>query len=124
MSDSDEGFPLCTSSELLEGHHLKRDILFEGNPQTILVIRFKGLPYAYLNRCVHMPRALDCLSDVIFDETGQRLRCSMHGIVFEPATGTSLSVICEGDRLTAIEIAESAGRIVATDYRVAAPAVA
>lgn len=120
MNGDSGGLQLCASESLEDGRHLKLDILFEGSPQSMILLRFKGQPYAYLNRCVHMPKALDCLAETIFDETAQRLRCSMHGIVYEPTTGTSLSVICEGKQLVAIEISESEGGIVATDYRVVA----
>ncbi len=84
----------------------------------MFIFRHQGRCIAYHNLCVHMPRKLDCESNVIFDETGQFLRCSMHGIVYEPLTGASISSICNGERLTSIEIEEDQEGIWITDRRV------
>jgi nitrite reductase/ring-hydroxylating ferredoxin subunit len=65
-----------------------------------------------------MPRRLDCESNVIFDETEKLLRCSMHGIVYDPVTGASVSSICNGEKLTSIEIEENQKGIWITDRRV------
>jgi nitrite reductase/ring-hydroxylating ferredoxin subunit len=60
--------------------------------------------------------------DAVFDEQQQHLRCSMHGIVFDPASGESLSVLCAGERLEALRVAEIDGQVYLVDKRVTAPA--
>ena len=65
-----------------------------------------------------MPRELDCERDMIFDETGQYLRCSMHGIVYEPRTGESVSTMCNGERLTSVRVIEDEEGIWFNDKRV------
>ena len=73
---------------------------------------------ARLTRCVHMPRRLDCEQDRVFDDSGRYLRCSMHGIVYTPETGTSISTMCEGDRLHDLAVYEEDGVVGLADFRV------
>jgi nitrite reductase/ring-hydroxylating ferredoxin subunit len=119
----DEGPPrysCCASAALADGRHLKLKLIFEGREEECLLIRFSGKCYAYINRCVHMPRPLDCEQDLIFDTAGRYLRCSMHGIVYTPETGASVSALCEGERLRAVSIYEENGEVGIADYRVSA----
>lgn len=120
MSPVPPKFAVCPSAALANGKHLKLKLVFEGREEECLVCRFDGQVYAYLNRCVHMPRPLDCEQDLIFDQTGRFLRCSMHGIVYTPETGTSLSAMCEGKQLRAVGLAEENGAISIADFRVSA----
>lgn len=110
--------PFCKSEALAEGSHRKLKMLFEGREEECLLIRFHGKCYAYINRCVHMPRPLDCEKDLVFDPSGQYLRCSMHGIVYTPQTGTSVSAMCEGEKLRAVSIYEENGEVGIADWRV------
>lgn len=111
-------FAVCQSKQLSEGQHLKLKIRFEGHDEECLVFRFDGKAYAYINRCVHMPRRLDCEQDRVFDDSGRYLRCSMHGIVYTPETGTSISTMCEGDRLHDLAVYEEDGVVGLADFRV------
>jgi nitrite reductase/ring-hydroxylating ferredoxin subunit len=111
-------FKCCPSSALTHGSHRKVKIIFEGREEECLLVRFNGLCYAYINRCVHMPRPLDCEKDLVFDRSGQYLRCSMHGIVYSPETGTSVSTMCNGERLKSVRVYEADGEIGIADYRV------
>lgn len=113
-------FAVCPSRQLADGEHRKLTLTFEGREEQCLLLRFDGQVYAYLNRCVHMPRWLDGEEDKVFDHTGRYLRCSMHGIVYTPQTGTSVSTMCEGERLRAVECYEDGGEVGITDFRVSA----
>jgi nitrite reductase/ring-hydroxylating ferredoxin subunit len=111
-------FPCCASEALAEGRHVKLHILFEGREEECLLIRHHAVCYAYINRCVHMPRPLDCEKDLVFDDSGRYLRCSMHGIVYTPETGASVSALCEGERLRAVTVYERDGEVGIADWRV------
>ena len=113
-------FAVCASDALANGQHRKLKMVFEGREEECLVVRFDGKVYAYINRCVHMPRRLDCEQEWVFDITGRYLRCSMHGIVYTPQTGTSVSTMCEGDKLRAVEAYEENGEVGIADFRVSA----
>lgn len=111
-------FPVCASEALAERQFIKVRLAFEKQPEECVIFRHAGQAYAYINRCVHMPRRLDCERQDIFDETGRYLRCSMHGIVYTPDTGTSISAMCEGQQLRAVDIYEENGEVGIADFRV------
>ncbi|MBI1284267.1 MAG: Rieske 2Fe-2S domain-containing protein [Thiobacillus sp.] len=109
---------VAASDQLAEGSYLRTEVAYTGEPVSVIVFRHKGRCLAYRNRCVHMPRQLDCEKDGIFDATGQYLRCSMHGIVYDPVTGASVSSLCNGQRLTPIGIFEDPHGVWIDDMRV------
>jgi len=113
-------FAVCPSGELVNGQYRKLTMTIEGREEECLLLRFDNTVYAYINRCVHMPRRLDGEEDRIFDHSGRYLRCSMHGIVYMPQTGASLSAICEGEQLRAVAVYEHDGEIGIADFRVTA----
>lgn len=78
----------------------------------VVVFRFDGQVYAYVNHCMHMHRPLNCQHDAIFDSARRWLRCSMHGFLFEPTNGVCISPVCEGQALQTIKVVEEAGTIV------------
>ena len=105
-TNAQERIRVCAGTELAEGAYLKTTLTYDGEAVSVVVFRYRGRCLAYKNLCVHMPRALDCEQDMIFDASGRYLRCSMHGIVYDPISGESRSDICRGQRLTAIEVIE------------------
>ena len=44
----------------------------------------------------------------------------MHGIVYTPQTGASVSTMCEGEQLRAVEVYEEGGEVGFVDFRVTA----
>ncbi len=108
---------ICASGELPELGKYAFTVNYRGERQPALLIRFHGTVYGYLNRCVHMPKRLDCEESNIFDATGRFLRCSMHTIHYDPPTGECLSEICAGKSLTALKVEEREGRVYLMDKR-------
>jgi len=109
---------ISMSDQLEEGHYIRIEVTYTGSPASVLVFRYQGKCLAYRNLCVHMPRELDCEKDTIFDDTGQFLRCSMHGIVYDPITGESMSTMCTGERLTPVRVLEDEDGIWIQDKQV------
>jgi nitrite reductase/ring-hydroxylating ferredoxin subunit len=109
---------VCASADLGDRQHRIVPVLFKDEQHTAIVLRYQGEIYAYLNQCVHMVRRLDCAHDAVFDEQRERLRCSMHGIVYDPATGESLSVLCSGEKLEPLRSTELDGQVYIIDKRV------
>jgi nitrite reductase/ring-hydroxylating ferredoxin subunit len=121
MQDFDESRLWVTSSDkLVKGNYLQMDVLYAGEQIPVVIFRHKGKCLAYRNRCLHMPRKLDCELNTIFDFSGEYLRCSMHGIVYEPISGESISTMCNGERLTPIELVEDEHGVWIVDRRVSA----
>jgi nitrite reductase/ring-hydroxylating ferredoxin subunit len=65
-----------------------------------------------------MPRRLDCEIDMIVDDTGENLRCSMHGITYAPNSGESKNDICKGKKLTPVKVEENEEGVWICDKRV------
>jgi nitrite reductase/ring-hydroxylating ferredoxin subunit len=109
---------VCFPKQLGELGYRRIEVIYAGETITVVVFKYQGQYLAYRNLCVHMPRELDCLQDVIFDATGRYLRCSMHGIVYDPLTGKSVSSICNGEQLTPIVLVEDEQGLWIEDRRV------
>jgi nitrite reductase/ring-hydroxylating ferredoxin subunit len=92
-------------------------VQYRGKHRDAILIRHTGEVYGYLNQCAHMPRRLDCEDPRVFDDSGRFLRCSMHGIIYDPASGACQSEICAGASLTPLGIVETAGAIYLQDKR-------
>lgn len=108
---------ICPAAELTElGSHRFR-VLYRGQPRAAILVRFQGVAIGYLNQCVHMPKELDCEQRHVFDAAGQSIRCSMHGITYEPHTGDCLSEICAGKSLTPLRVQERDGFVYLTEKR-------
>lgn len=106
------------AAEALDDHaFLTVDVLLNSTSSrsrqaNVVVFRYQGQVYAYVNHCMHMHKPLNCQEDAIFDADRRWLRCSMHGFIFEPETGVCISPVCEGQALQAIKVAEQDGMIV------------
>ena len=63
------------------------------------LINDQGSFHAYVNRCRHMPTALDFVRDEFISEDGRFLRCYTHGALYEFATGLCIDGPCKGESL-------------------------
>jgi len=109
---------VCDKGQLKDGDYMLLDVAYDHEASTVIVFCHNGEYLAYRNLCVHMPRRLDCEKATIFDKTGKNLRCSMHGIVYDPITGASISTICNGEKLTPVRIQEKDDSIWVCDRHV------
>lgn len=109
---------VCASTDLAEKTYRCIDVSYNGEATSVVIFRFEGKCQAYRNLCVHMPRTLDCEERTIFDKEKQNLRCSMHGIIYDPFSGASLSTMCNGECLTAIKVQEDNEGVWIRDKRV------
>jgi nitrite reductase/ring-hydroxylating ferredoxin subunit len=102
-----ERFWLAASQNMPERSQLIVDCTYRGKAASLFVVRLEGKLYAFLNRCVHMPFRLDCEHKNIIDPFTNRIKCSMHGVVYDPVSGASVSpTLCTGEKLTAIGVVE------------------
>ncbi len=80
-------------------------------PRPAFVIRHRGRPYAYLNRCGHVPVELDWEHGAFFDYSGHYLICSTHGALYGPESGICISGRCAGRGLVRVAVEEAEGKI-------------
>jgi nitrite reductase/ring-hydroxylating ferredoxin subunit len=100
---------LCASADLADGGAaMAFDVRFAGLTCTAFAVRYRGRPYAYLNRCSHVAMELDGGSGRIFDQTGRWLLCHVHGAAFDPPTGACAGGPCRGG-LVPIQLSEFEG---------------
>jgi nitrite reductase/ring-hydroxylating ferredoxin subunit len=112
---------VASTEQIAERAYIRIECVYRGKECSILLFRFDGRCMAYINQCVHMPFRLDCEKDMIFDHTGNKLKCSMHGIVYDPVSGESLSpTLCTGEKLTPVKVVETDEGIWITDKRITA----
>ena len=100
------------SEELQEkGDGLRFAIPALGQHATGFIVRFEGKPYAYVNRCAHVPVELDWEHGKFFNLTQEWLICATHGAMYAPQTGHCVVGPCQGRSLSPIPVSEEAGLI-------------
>jgi nitrite reductase/ring-hydroxylating ferredoxin subunit len=113
MSDvaADKVF-ICTSDQVLEGGRgVRFAVSAFGDKATGFVVRYGGKPYAYLNRCAHVPIELDWAEGEFFESSGLYLMCSTHGAIYVPDSGYCAGGPCKGGRLRPIAVCEDDGNV-------------
>ena len=106
---AEAGLFVCDADQLVDGGRgVRFPVLVYGQPATGFVVRFGGKPYAYLNRCAHVPIELDWKEGDFFESSGLYLMCATHGAVYEPESGRCAGGPCRGP-LVRIELSEEEG---------------
>ena len=82
-----------------------------GQPLPAFVVRYDGLPRAYLNRCSHVPVELDWQPGRFFDDSGLYLICATHGAMYSAEDGSCAGGPCRGRGLTVLQACEAGGTI-------------
>ncbi len=104
--------PLCPSAELEEsGKAHVFDVLLWHRPAHAFALRFEGRVVAYLNRCAHVPTEMDWQPGEFLDSERRFIVCTMHGAVYEPATGHCIAGPCPGARLMPVPVVENGGQV-------------
>jgi nitrite reductase/ring-hydroxylating ferredoxin subunit len=102
-----ESIYVCTTDDLVDGGKgLRFPVKLPYGASTGFVVRFRGIVYAYLNRCAHVPIELDWQEGEFFDRSGLYLICATHGAVYEPENGRCAGGPCRGGKLRPITVVE------------------
>jgi nitrite reductase/ring-hydroxylating ferredoxin subunit len=108
---------ICASADLAEaGDGVRFEVEVDGARAAAFVVRWRGAPRAYLNRCAHVPMELDWMPGKFFDFTTTLLVCSTHGATYDPATGRCVGGPCRGARLRALPVEERDGVVLLRDH--------
>jgi nitrite reductase/ring-hydroxylating ferredoxin subunit len=103
---------ICDASEVAEGGKgVRFPVLAYGDAATGFVVRYDGKPYAYLNRCAHVPIELDWFEGEFFESSGLYLMCSTHGAIYVPESGLCAGGPCKGGKLRPIAVREVDNKI-------------
>lgn len=106
---------ICSGDALGEGKTGVRFVFNRGQDEIqAFVVRFRGVPRAFVNRCGHVPVELDWNPGEFFDDSGVYLICATHGALYAPDTGRCLLGRCQGRGLTPVAVEERDGNIYLT----------
>jgi len=95
-----------------EGKGIRFPLPALGEFSTGFVVRFHGKPYAFVNKCAHVPVELDWNEGEFFTVQKDYLICATHGAHYQPDTGFCVMGPCKGKRLKAIEVIEKNQQII------------
>ena len=99
---------LCKVEQIPEAGALEVDA--PDGLDTLVLMRFGGQVYAYLNVCPHAGRPLNWAPGKFLLAHGQ-LVCAAHGAAFKPEDGSCIGGPCRGESLTAIPITIEDGEV-------------
>lgn len=77
--------------DLAPGESLKFMLPIRGADEECFVINFAGEFHAYVNRCRHVPMAMDWVDNQFFAEEGRYLMCQTHNAYYEPGSGECIA---------------------------------
>jgi len=76
---------------LAPGESLKFMLPIRGADEECFLINFGGEFHAYVNRCRHVPMAMDWVDNQFFAEDGRYLMCQTHNAYYEPTSGECIA---------------------------------
>ena len=84
-------YRVCRTVAVAPGCSKKFMLPVRGAEEECFVINFGGQYHAYVNRCRHVPIAMDWIENQFFAEQGRYLMCQTHGAYFEPSNGECIA---------------------------------
>jgi len=80
-------FRVANADDLAPGQSLKFMLPIRGADEECFLINFNGEFHAYVNRCRHVPMAMDWVDNQFFTDEGNYLMCQTHNAFYEPVSG-------------------------------------
>jgi nitrite reductase/ring-hydroxylating ferredoxin subunit len=77
--------------DLKRGESMKFLMPVRGTDEECFLINFRGHFHAYVNRCRHVPMAMDWVDNQFFAEHGRYLMCQTHNAYYEPSNGECIA---------------------------------
>ncbi|MGC1344490.1 MAG: Rieske 2Fe-2S domain-containing protein [Candidatus Binataceae bacterium] len=84
-------YKVARADSLKPGESLKFMLPIRGADEECFVINFTGEFHAYVNRCRHVPMAMDWVDNQFFAEEGRYLMCQTHNAYYEPGSGECIA---------------------------------
>jgi nitrite reductase/ring-hydroxylating ferredoxin subunit len=80
-------YKVALTSELQPGESKKFLLPIRGADEECFLINYAGQFHAYVNRCRHVPMAMDWVDNQFFAEQGRYLTCQTHNAYYQPDSG-------------------------------------
>jgi nitrite reductase/ring-hydroxylating ferredoxin subunit len=84
-------YRIARAAEVPSGASLKFILPIGGVDEECFVINFGGDFHAYVNRCCHVPLAMDWVDNQFFTADGSYLLCQTHNACYAPESGECLA---------------------------------
>src|SRR5229473_1318181 len=84
-------YRVAATDALAVGESLKFMLPIRGADEECFLINFQGEFHAYVNRCRHVPMAMDWMDNQFFAEDCNYLMCQTHNAYYEPASGECIA---------------------------------
>lgn len=103
---------ICASVDLAErGDGVRFEAQRGAETVPAFVVRYEGVPRAYVNRCSHVAMELDWNAGKFFDLERTWLLCSTHAAYYDAASGACRGGPCRGRGLEPLAVVEHDGFI-------------
>lgn len=79
--------PIAHVDDVAPGCTRKFILHCDGTEIEAFVLNYRGNFYAYVNRCCHIPMAMDWVDNQFFTDDSAHVQCATHGALYDPATG-------------------------------------
>jgi nitrite reductase/ring-hydroxylating ferredoxin subunit len=80
-------YRVANKSALKPGESMKFLMPIRGAEEECFLINYHGHFHAFVNRCRHVPMAMDWVDNQFFAEEGHYLMCQTHNAYYEPDSG-------------------------------------
>jgi nitrite reductase/ring-hydroxylating ferredoxin subunit len=84
-------YRVARTDEIDPGTSRKFIMPIRGIDQECFIINYRGHYHAFVNRCRHVPMAMDWVDNQFFAEEGRYLMCQTHNAYYEPDTGECIA---------------------------------
>jgi nitrite reductase/ring-hydroxylating ferredoxin subunit len=84
-------YKVALTCELQPGQSRKFLVPIRGADEECFLINYEGQFHAYVNRCRHVPMAMDWVDNQFFTEQGRYLMCQTHNAYYEPDSGECIA---------------------------------
>lgn len=84
-------YRVAMAAEMRAGESRKFILPIGGAEEECFAINYRGRFHAYVNRCRHVPIAMDWVDNQFFAEHGRYLMCQTHNAYYEPDTGECIA---------------------------------
>ncbi|MDO8430860.1 MAG: Rieske 2Fe-2S domain-containing protein [Candidatus Binatus sp.] len=84
-------YRVAATDAIAPGESLKFMLPIRGADEECFVINYEGRFHAYVNRCRHVPMAMDWVDNQFFAEDCNYLMCQTHNAYYEPESGECIA---------------------------------
>jgi len=84
-------FRVALATAVKPGASIKFLMPIRGVDEECFVVNYHGHLHAYVNRCRHVPMAMDWVDNQFFAERGRYLMCQTHNAYYDPASGECIA---------------------------------